>query len=57
MKDVELDGREWSLLKRRLIAGDADRALRGYEPPVRLTHGNEYITYEKGGEEDVGRFN
>ena len=55
MKDVELDDREWSLLKRRLIAGDADRALRGYEPPVRLTHGNEYVHYCKEETPDVDK--
>lgn len=29
-----------------------DDALKGYTPPVKLTHGTEYITYEKEGFED-----
>ena len=52
MKTVELNDDEWSCLKRRLMTRSVDDALKGYEPPVKLTHGTEYITYEKEGYED-----
>jgi hypothetical protein len=32
--------------------GSVDDALKDYTPPVKLTHGTEYITYEKEGYED-----
>lgn len=57
MKTVELSDDDWSRLKRRLMTRSVDDALMGYEPPVKLTHGTEYITYEIGGEEDDGGSN
>ena len=35
-------------LKRKLMSGSVDDALKDYTPPVKLTHGTEYITYETG---------
>ena len=52
MREIELDDGEWSRLKRSLMTKSADEALSGYDPPVMLTHGYEYITYEKGIEDD-----
>ena len=49
MKTIELNDDDWARLKRKL--------MNDYTPPVKLTHGNEYITYETGGEEDNERSN
>lgn len=52
MRTVELNDDEWVILKRMLMTMGAEEALKCYEPPVKLTHGAEYITYEKEGNED-----
>ena len=52
MRTVELNDDEWVILKRRLMTMGAEEALKCYEPPVKLTHGAEYITYEKEGNEE-----
>ena len=52
MRVIELNDDEWASLKRRLMTQSNEEALRGYTPPVKLTHGTEYITYEKEGFED-----
>lgn len=52
MKTIELNDDDWARLKRNLMNGSVDDALKDYTPPVKLTHGTEYITYEKGGYED-----
>lgn len=52
MKEIELNDDDWASLKRKLIHGNAEDALRNYTPPVKLTHGTEYITYEKGNDDD-----
>ena len=46
MKTIELNDDDWARLKRKLMNGSVDDALKDYTPPVNLTHGNEYITYE-----------
>lgn len=51
MKEIEVSSGEWSRLKRRVMTMGVDDAMKGYEPLVRITHGLEYITYEKGGDE------
>lgn len=45
METIELNDDDWARLKRRLMTRSVDDALKGYTPPVKLTHGNEYITY------------
>lgn len=57
MKEIELDDGAWCRLKRSLMTNSADEALSAYEPPVKLTHGCEYIIYEKGGAADNERSN
>ena len=52
MKTIELSDSDWASLKRRLMTRSPDDALKGYTPPVKLTHGTEYIIYEKGNEDD-----
>lgn len=52
MKVVELDDDKWAFLKRMFMNRGADEALRGYTPPIKLTHGNEYIIFEKEGFDD-----
>ena len=52
MVEIELGDDEWARLKRKLMYGTVDEALKDDTPPVRLTHGSEYITYEKGNEDD-----
>jgi hypothetical protein len=52
MKTIELNDDDWARLKRKLMNGSVDDALEDYTPPVKLTHGTEYITYEKEGYED-----
>lgn len=52
MKTIELNDDDWARLKRDLMTRSVDEALKGYTPPVKLTHGYEYITYEKEGYED-----
>ena len=52
MVEIELGDDEWARLKRKLMYGTVDEALKDYTPPVRLTHGSEYVTYEKGNEDD-----
>lgn len=47
MKTIELNDDDWARLKRNLMNGSVDDALKDYTPPVKLTHGTEYITYEK----------
>lgn len=54
MREVELSDDDWARLKRKLMTQGADDALKGYAPPVKLTHGGEYIIYEKGCEEGDG---
>ncbi len=56
MKTIELNDDDWARLKRKLMNGSVDDALKDYTPPVKLTHGNEYITYEKEGYEDAAYF-
>lgn len=46
MKTIELNDDDWARLKRKLMNGSVDDALKDYTPPVKLTHGTEYITYE-----------
>ncbi len=57
MKTIELNDDDWARLKRKLMSGSVDDALKDYTPPVKLTHGTEYIIYETGGEEDNERPN
>lgn len=52
MKTIELNDDDWALLKLKLMTRSADDALKDFTPPVKLTHGAEYITYEKEGYED-----
>ncbi len=52
MKTIEIDDDCWARLKRNLMGRGADEALKDYTLPVKLTHGTEYITYEKEGYED-----
>ena len=52
MKTIELNDDDWARLKRDLMTQGVDEALKGYTPPVKLTHGYECITYEKEGYED-----
>lgn len=52
MNTIELNDDDWARLKRRLMTSTADDALKDYMPPVKLTHGAEYIIYEKEGYED-----
>ena len=52
MRVIELNDDEWASLKRRLMTRSNEEALRGYTPPVKLTHGTEYVIYEKEGFED-----
>ena len=51
METIEVSSAEWSRLKRRVMTMGVDEAMKGYELPVKITHGMEYITYEKGGDE------
>lgn len=53
MKTIELNDDDWARLKRKMMNGSVDDALKDYTPPVKLTHGTEYITYEKEGYEDI----
>lgn len=57
MKTIELNDDDWARLKRKLMTQSVDDAMKDYTPPVKLMHGNEYITYETGGEEDNERSN
>lgn len=57
MKTVEINDADWARLKRSLMNGSVEDALKDYTPPVTLTHGSEYITYEIGGEEGDERPN
>lgn len=52
MEEIELNDDDWASLKRKLIHGNVEDALSNYTPPVKLTHGTEYITYEKGNDDD-----
>lgn len=52
MKTIELNDDDWARLRRNLMTRSPDDALKDYTPPVKLTHGTEYITYEKEGYED-----
>ena len=52
MKTIELSDDDWARLKRKLMTASVDDALKDYAPPVKLTHGQEFITYEKEGFED-----
>lgn len=57
MKTIELNDDDWARLKRKLMTQSVGDAMKDYTPPVKLTHGNECITYETGGEEDNERPN
>lgn len=57
MKTIELSDDDWVRLKRALMTRSVDDAMKGYTPPVKLTHCSEYIIYETGGEEDNERPN
>lgn len=48
MREIELSDIEWSRLV-RLFYERGSRALAdiGYEPPVKLTHKNEFCIYER----------
>lgn len=52
MEEIELNDDDWARLKRKLIHGNVEDALRSYTPPVKLTHGNEYVVFEKEGFDD-----
>ena len=52
MKTIELNDDDWARLKRKLMNGSGDDALEDYTQPVKLTHVNYYITYEKEGYDD-----
>lgn len=52
MEEIELNDYYWLFRKRRLMFGSVEEAMKGYTPPVRIKHGCEYVTYEKGNEDD-----
>lgn len=52
MQEIELNDDDWLALKRRLMLGSVEEAMKDYTPPVRIKHGCEYVTYEKGNEDD-----
>lgn len=54
MREIELDESRWARLKRELMTRAPDEALRDFEPPVRLTHNGEYITYGRETDDDPG---
>jgi|GEM_PF-163921 len=41
MKTIELNDDDWARLKRKMMNGSVDDALKDYTPPVKLTHGTE----------------
>lgn len=50
MREIELSDDEWQRLCRDLM-NDYLGTLEDYEPPVKLTHNDEYFIYEKGGDD------
>lgn len=50
MNEIELTATEWARLKRKLMSKGAE-ALRDYTPPVKLTHGGQYVIHEKGNDD------
>ena len=52
MREIELSDDEWERLKRKLMTGSVEEAMKGFTPPVRIKHGCEYVTYEKGNDDD-----
>lgn len=52
MREIELNADEWAALKRKLMRGTVADAMKGYTPPVKLTYGTQYITFEKEGYDD-----
>ncbi|MRX82239.1 hypothetical protein [Eggerthella guodeyinii] len=55
IETVELTDAQWDAITRQVAQRSAD-AFKGFEAPVKITHktanGEEYIVYEKGGEDD-----
>lgn len=48
MHEIELSDFEWSRLVRSFYErGSRVLAELGYEPPVKLTHKNEFVIYER----------
>ena len=45
MKTIELNDDDWARLKRKLMNGSVDDALKDYTPPVKLTHGTDCLLY------------
>ncbi|UEA45187.1 hypothetical protein [Collinsella stercoris] len=52
MREVAVNNDEWLRIKRKLMTSTVEEALAGYEPPVRVVHGCEYVTYERGTGDD-----
>lgn len=58
MKTVALTDEQWDAITRK-VAMRAPDAFDGLEAPIKITHttadGEEYVVYEKGGNEDDSR--
>lgn len=52
MREIEVDDYEWGRITRKLMTSTVEDAMSGYDAPVRITHGSEYVTFERGDDDD-----
>lgn len=51
MREIEVDDCEWGRITRKLMTSTVEDALSGYDAPVRIVHGSEYVTFERGNDD------
>lgn len=47
MREIEVDDCEWGRITHKFMTSTVEDAMSGYEAPVRITHGSEYVTFER----------
>lgn len=57
MREIEVDDCEWGRITRKLMTSTAEDALSGYDAPVRIVHGSEYVVYERRGADAADSIN
>ncbi len=51
MREIEVDDCEWGRITHKFMTSTVEDAMSGYEAPVRITHGSEYVTFERGNDD------
>jgi hypothetical protein len=53
VKEIEVNDDEWMRIKHKLMTSIVEEALSDYTAPVRIVHGCEYVTFERGNDDSA----